>query len=221
MRPDMAGSSQDSKALSDVWHWLPGPVASILEAMRARLHSLQVSLPVEVETAAGNLRTGLRKSAVQGPILLGPRALEGDGCGDLSCHGLEDQAVCVLPLEHYAFWREELRLDADAFPCGSFGDNFTVSGQAEADVHLGDRWRVGEAEVEVTKPRAPCSTLNKVWGHVTLAALMGRRGMTGWYLRVLRPGQVEAGQPMELLWRDADALSVAQAWDRKRKAARR
>lgn len=185
--------------------------------MRARLLSLQVSLPCEVVTAEGPLRTGLRKSPVSGPLHLGPRALDGDGCADLIHHGLEDQAVCVMPVEHYGFWRGELGLDEVGFPFGSFGENFTVEGQTEQDLYLGDRWRIGEAEVEVTKPRVPCATLNRVWGHRRFAALMGRKALTGWYLRVLKPGPVEAGQVMELLWRDPSAITVEEAWKRGKK----
>ncbi|MHC4823041.1 MAG: MOSC domain-containing protein [Planctomycetota bacterium] len=182
--------------------------------MSTRLHSLQVALPEAVAVAEGTLRTGMRKTAVSGPVFLGLRALDGDGCADLEHHGLEEQAVCVMPRKHYAFWREELGLSEQEFPLGSFGDNFTVDGQTEEDIRIGDRWRIGEAEVEVTMPRAPCSTLNRVWGNRQFAAIMGRRGITGWYLRVLRPGMVEAGVEMELLERDPEAPTVAEAWRR-------
>ncbi|MCP4093763.1 MAG: MOSC domain-containing protein [Planctomycetes bacterium] len=176
------------------------------------LLSLQVAIPCQVQTPNGPLRTALAKQPVTERIALGPRALAGDGCADLVHHGLIDQAVCVYPQEHYQWWREHLGLNEDHFPYGSFGENFTVAGQTEESAYLGDRYRIGTAVVEITKPRQPCSTLNKVWGEPQLAAQMGRRALTGWYLRVLEPGQVQAGDLFELLDRSAKALSVAEDW---------
>ncbi|MGB0953121.1 MAG: MOSC domain-containing protein [Planctomycetota bacterium] len=159
------------------------------------------------------------KASVEGAVQLGMRALEGDGCADLVHHGLEDQAVCVMPLEHYAWWREELQREQDTFPLGSFGDNFTVVGMTEEHVHVGDVWSIGSAEVVVTKPRHPCSTLNKVWGRNDFAALMGRKGLTGWYLQVRKPGLVTAGDVIHLLHRDPQAPTIAAAWAAKRRKA--
>jgi MOSC domain-containing protein YiiM len=176
------------------------------------LLSVQVALPCEVQTSHGPLRTGLVKQSVQVPVRLGRRALAGDGCADLLRHGLEDQAVCVYPAAHYPQWREFFGFGAEHFPHGSFGENFTVAGQVEESARVGDRYRVGTAVVEVTKPRRPCATLNEVWGEPRLAAQMGRRGLTGWYLRVLEVGIVQAGDAFELLRRDADAPTVADAW---------
>jgi MOSC domain-containing protein YiiM len=123
--------------------------------------------------------------------------------------------VCVFPQEHYRWWREHLGLSAEHFPYGSFGENFTVEGQTEESAYIGDRYRIGTAVVELTKPRQPCSTLNKVWGEPQLAAQMGRRGLTGWYLRVLEPGEVQAGDLFQLLERSALAPTVADAWKSK------
>ena len=176
------------------------------------LLSLQVATPCEVQTPNGPVRTALAKQPVSERIALGARALAGDGCADLVHHGLEAQAVCVYPQEHYLWWREHLGLGAEHFPYGSFGENFTVGGQTEESAFIGDRYRIGTAMVEITKPRQPCSTLNKVWGESQLAAQMGRRGLTGWYLRVLEPGEVQAGDLFELLERSAQALSIADDW---------
>lgn len=176
------------------------------------LLSVQVAIPCEVQTASGPLRTGLVKQPVAGEIHLGLRALDGDGCADLVHHALEDQAVCVYPAAHYAWWREFLQLDETNLPHGSFGENFTIAGQVEENAYVGDRYRVGSAVVEITKPRQPCSTLNQVWGVARMAAQMGRRNLTGWYLRVLEEGTLKAGAPFELLKRHADAPTVLEAW---------
>lgn len=184
--------------------------------METRIHSIQVAEPVEVKTAAGPLRTAMCKKPVMGEVALGLRALAGDGCADLVHHALVDQAVCVMPLEHYAWWRETLEREEASFPLGSFGDNFTVTGMTEDTVRVGDVWRVGNAEVEVTKPRHPCSTLNKVWSRKDFAALMGRHGITGWYLQVLQPGVVAAGAGIHLVKSDPTAPTIAEAWALKR-----
>ncbi len=176
------------------------------------LLSVQVGMPCEVQTADGPLRTGLVKQPVSGQVFLGARALDGDGCADLVHHGLEDQGVCVYPAEHYLWWREFLQLDEVNFPFGSFGENFTVAGQVEASAYVGDRYRVGTAMVEITKPRRPCATLNKVWGVNQIAAQMGRQDKIGWYLRVLETGKVQAGDSFELLDRDAGAVNIVDAW---------
>lgn len=183
--------------------------------MPATLLALLAAMPSEIETPGGPLRTGMRKQTLLQPTQLGLRALEGDGCEDLVHHGLEDQAVCVMPEQHYAWWRKELELSAEDFPLGSFGENFVVEGQNETTVLVGSIYRIGEAEVEVTKPRFPCSTLNRVWGRKDMAALMGRNGLTGWYFRVLRPGLVTSGQELELLQEAPDGLSVLDTWKTK------
>lgn len=189
--------------------------------MPATLLAVLAALPTEMETPGGWLRTGLRKQPLWKPTALGPRALEGDGCEDLVHHGLEDQAVCVMPVKHYPWWWAELQRDSDSFPFGSFGENFAVEGQDETTVLIGDVYRIGEAEVEVTKPRVPCSTLNKVWGRNDMAALMGRQGLTGWYLRVLKPGMVAAGQEFELLHRSPKGLSVLETWETKYRSGKK
>jgi len=186
-----------------------------LSLMPATLLSLLAAMPSEIPTPGGLLRTGMCKQGLLQPTMLGLRALEGDGCEDEVHHGLEDQAVCVMPVKHYSWWRGQLNFSASHFPLGSFGENFAVEGQDESNVYVGDIYRIGEAEVEVTKPRVPCSTLNKVWGCKDMVALMGREGITGWYLRVLKAGMVASGQEFELLERQPHALTVLQTWETK------
>lgn len=182
----------------------------------AHLHAVLLSPVVELSRGGETLRTALCKQPVATRVWLGPRGLAGDECADRKYHGHEDQAICVYPMEYYTAWREWLNLDAEAFPYGSFGENFTTSGLLESEVFAGDQVRVGEAVVEVTKPRQPCVTLNKVWERRDFAAHMGREGWTGWYLRVLTPGQVDAGDAWEILARQPQAQSMAALWAAQR-----
>lgn len=178
------------------------------------LHSLQVGLPQRLgEGGAADpmdrpWRTGFFKEPVAGPVWLGPTALDGDGQADLRHHGGPDKAVCVYPLGRYPYWRE--RLDR-ALPCGAFGENWTVGGQDEGDVCLGDVYAVGEALVEVSQPRSPCWKLARRWRVERLALWFQETGYTGWYLRVLHPGYVEAGQPVELRERPHPEWTVLRA----------
>jgi len=174
-------------------------------------------MPTEIETSEGLLRTAMQKQAVDGPIELGPRALAGDGCAHTDYHGHEDQAVCVYPAQHLADLAVEL--DLPKLGPGSFGDNFTVAGGDESSVHIGEVYRVGTALVEVTKPREPCHLLNEVNSCKLVAASLSRTARTGWYLRVLEPGTVQAGDAWQLERpAAAGAPTIAEAWRAKSKA---
>ncbi len=165
------------------------------------IHTLQVGLPRSLgeEGAADPMdrpwTTGLFKQPVDGPLHLGAQNLEGDGQADLHHHGGVDKAVCVYPLSRYPYW--ERRLER-ALALGAFGENFTVAGQDEDAVCLGDVYAVGEALVQVSQPRSPCWKLARRWRVPSLALWVQETGFTGWYLRVLQPGSVEAGQALVL-----------------------
>jgi MOSC domain-containing protein YiiM len=185
--------------------------------MGLRTLSIQVALPTELATSDGPLLTGMLKQPVEGPIELGLRALAGDGCAHTKYHGHEDQAVCVYVAAHFKDLATELELPT--LGPGSFGDNFTVTGGDESSVRVGEVYRVGSALVEVTKPREPCHLLNEVNACNQVAASLGRTARTGWYLRVLEPGTVQAGD----VWRleraaPAGAPTIAEAWRAKSKA---
>lgn len=182
--------------------------------MELRTLSIQVGQPREVPTAEGPYRTGMVKARVEGPIELATRSLADDGWENLQYHGHEDQAVCCFVAQHFQDLATELGLPA--FAHGSFGDNFTVEGGNEENLRIGAVYRVGTALVEITKPRSPCSTLNRVWGSSQLAAAIGRSARTGWYLRVLEPGLVQAGDVWQLERPAVEgALTVAECWRAK------
>ena len=166
----------------------------------ATILSIQVGQPQVVVAPAGQSSdktwtTGFLKHSVAGPIHLGRLNFDGDGQADSKHHGGRDKAVCVYPATHYPLWRSELRLD---FESGGFGENLTVVGLAETNVCIGDIWEIGNAKVQVSQPRQPCWKLSRRWGINDLAVQVQRTGRTGWYLRVLQEGEVEAGSPITL-----------------------
>jgi MOSC domain-containing protein YiiM len=153
--------------------------------------------------------TGFIKEPVAGPVRLGVTNLEGDGQADLVHHGGPDKAVLAYAAEHYDAWRQELALPD--LPLAAFGENFTIAGQSEASVCIGDVWQVGDTLLQVSQPRQPCWKLARRWRIKTLALRVQETGRTGWYLRVLQVGIVEAGMPLELRERPHATWTVQRA----------
>jgi len=166
--------------------------------MTPRLLSLNVGRPARIEDAEP-FTTGIYKQPIFGRIHLATENLDGDGQGDLSVHGGPDKAVCVYAAEHYPLWREELGLPE----CGPSwcGENFSVEGQNETGVCIGDTYRVGTAVVQISQPRAPCWKLGRRWNRLDMPRLVLASGRTGWYLRVLEPGDVGCGDTLTLVER--------------------
>ncbi len=180
-----------------------------------RLQSIQVSLPREIDAGyapdpAGNSwTTGFFKEIVTGPVWLGRINLAGDGQGDRKNHGGPDMAVLVYAASHYTAWREELA--APDLPHGAFGENFTISGLDEDSVCVGDRYAIGAAQVEVSQPRQPCWKIAARWQIKDLTARVEASGRTGWYVRVLSEGAVEANDEVMLLDRPNPDWTVSRA----------
>jgi MOSC domain-containing protein YiiM len=149
------------------------------------------------------------KQPVHGPVWLGHTNLVGDQQADLTAHGGPDKAVNVYPMEHYRAWQAELNLPT--LTNGGFGENFTTEGLLEDTVCIGDVYEVGEAMVQITQPRGPCWKIDRRWGISDLAARIAQTGHTGWYLRVLGEGYVEAGMPIQLIERPCPDWTVTKA----------
>lgn len=183
----------------------------------ARLVSIQVGLPqtLHSEEAIGPAEhawtTAFIKEPVNGPVWLSETNLAGDGQGSPKTHGGPEKAVCVYPREHYEYWRGELNLPA--LVNGDFGENFTTTGHREEQVCIGDVFQVGEAIVQISQPRPPCWRLARRWQIKDLALRVEQTGKTGWYLRVLRQGYVEAGAALHLLERPLPRWTVAMVND--------
>ena len=169
--------------------------------------------------------SAIHKSPVDGAVWLGSEGLAGDAQADRRVHGGADKAVNVYASEHYAFWEAEGLSDGQPVDVpggrareeltrwGAFGENFTVSGLVEIDVCIGDVFAVGDAEVQVTQPRQPCWKLARRWATRDMVLRVQRTGYSGWYFRVLREGDVRAGDAIARVSRPHPEWTVAAAND--------
>ena len=181
--------------------------ASLPVTAAVRILSINVSLPRTVVWNGRRVATGIFKRPVDGPVPLRAHNLDGDRQADLTVHGGPSKAVYVYPAEHYAFWRGEL--PEMELPWGMFGENLTAEWWLEDDVCIGDRFRVGSAEVVVTEPRLPCYKLGIRFGRKDIVKRFLASGRTGFYLAVAGESVVERGDAIELIQRDRHAVSVA------------
>jgi MOSC domain-containing protein YiiM len=144
---------------------------------------------------------------VSGRVQVGRLNIAGDQQSDRTVHGGPEKAIYVYPSEHYEYWRHELP-DTE-LPCGAFGENFTTEGLAEQALSIGDKLRVGSAEFMVTQPRIPCFKLGIRFSREDMVKRFLQSGRSGFYLAVVREGEVGAGDPIEVTQREAHGVTVA------------
>ncbi|MCZ6660877.1 MAG: MOSC domain-containing protein [bacterium] len=171
-----------------------------------KLLSVNVSLAKEVPYKGKTITTGIFKEPVEGRVMLRELNLDGDGQADLKAHGGTYKSVYVYSIENYNYWKREL--GRDDFTFGQFGENFTVEGMLDDEVHIGDIFRVGDALVEVTQPRVPCFKLGLRMGMVEFPKLFHKGERPGFYLRVLEEGEVGAGDVFERVETDPERVTV-------------
>jgi MOSC domain-containing protein YiiM len=183
----------------------------------ARLTSIQVGQPRSLGSGDAESpfdapwTSGIFKRTVDGPVGVSRNGLDGDGQADLVNHGGADKAICAYAADHYDDWRQRLNLDLTAFPYGAFGENFTLRELTEADVCIGDTWRIGRLLVQVSQPRQPCWKLARKWRIKTFADDVIRSGRTGWYFRVIEPAHVDTGDACEIIARPNPEWTIARA----------
>jgi MOSC domain-containing protein YiiM len=153
--------------------------------------------------------TGFFKETVSGATDVSWLGLNGDAQADLRFHGGRDKAVLAYSADHLPDWRRDP--DFESMSGGAFGENLTVTGCAERDVCIGDRWRLGTTLLEVTQPRQPCWKLGRRWRRPDLTKKVAVSGRTGWYLRVIEPGSLEAGQTITVVERPHPQWTIAEA----------
>jgi len=171
-----------------------------------RVVSVNVGLPREVEWKGKRATTAIFKEPVAGRVVVRTLNLDGDRQADLSVHGGPSKALYLYPGEHYAYWRREL--PEMTLPWGMFGENLTTEGLLEDAVNIGDRFRVGSAGVMVTEPRLPCYKLGIRFGRSDIIKRFLASGRTGFYVAVLKEGDVAAGDAIERLGRDPNNVTV-------------
>lgn len=169
--------------------------------------SVNVGLLREVSWKDKTVSTGIFKEPVQGPVQLKSLSFAGDIQADLTVHGGITKAVYAYPVEHYTYWRHNL--PEKELPWGMFGENLTVEGLSEEAVNIGDRFRLGSAEVTATEPRMPCYKLGIKFGSADMVKKFLDSRLTGVYFSVAKEGEVCAGDSLELISRDENNIKVA------------
>jgi ferredoxin-NADP reductase/MOSC domain-containing protein YiiM len=176
------------------------------------LLSVNVGRPKNVPWRGKTVYTGVWKHPVDGPAMARRLNIDGDGQGDTDGHGGEQRAVLVYQIGSYQHWAQHF--GRDDFGYGMFGENLTVDGLPDDEVCIGDRYRIGEAEFEVTQPRVTCYRVGLRLGEPELPALLVSHHRPGFYMRVIREGHIQAGDqivktktgPHKLSVADTDAL---------------
>jgi ferredoxin-NADP reductase/MOSC domain-containing protein YiiM len=174
----------------------------------ARLLSVNVGFPRDIEWKGRTVRTGIRKNPVRGRCRVGRVNLEGDGQGDLAGHGGEQRAAFVYQIESYRYWQEQLK--RTDFVHGQFGENFTIEGLPDDAVCIGDRYQIGGAMFEVTQPRVTCYRVGIRMSEPRMPALLTSSGRPGFYFRVLQEGEVGAGDEILKVGEANERMTIAE-----------
>lgn len=151
--------------------------------------------------------TGIQKELVE-EAYLSKTGFDRDGVGNKKSHGGTDRAVCVYPYEHYAPWEREF---GHSLPAAAFGENLTIKGMLEKDVCIGDTYQLGEAVIQITQGRIPCSTINKRTDIPTLLQRFVETGYSGYLCRVLQEGTVRMDAEVKLIQRHPERIPVHAA----------
>ncbi|MBB4695413.1 MOSC domain-containing protein YiiM [Actinoplanes abujensis] len=162
------------------------------------IDKLPVEHAVDVR-APGPKTTGLHSGVVGDPI------------GDVKNHGGNDQAVYAYSREDYDWWQESL---GRTLPPGMFGENMTTVGLDLNETRIGEVWRIGDVlELQTTFGRIPCATFAVKMGEKQWLKRFAREARTGTYLRVITPGPLRTGDPIEIVHRPAESIGVSEAFD--------
>jgi len=171
-----------------------------------KLLSLNVGLPRQVKFQNELVTTGIFKEPVRGRVRLRKLNLDGDKQADLTVHGGADKAIYAYAEEHYSYWQTEFH--DMSLPWGMFGENFTTQGMVEEMVNVGDQFQVGTAKVVATQPRMPCYKLGVKFGRMDVIKKFLASGLTGIYFKVIREGDIEQGDEIKLIKKDANNVTI-------------
>ena len=172
-----------------------------------KIISLNVGRPRLVSHNGEPVSTGIFKEPIASRVMMRTLNLDGDRQADLSVHGGPSKAVYVYPAEHYEFWKGEF--PEMGLPWGMFGENLTTTGLLETEINIGGKFRIGAAEVMVTQPRMPCYKLGLKFGRADIIKRFLQSERTGFYVAVLKEGEVGAGDEFEPFARDTHDVRVS------------
>jgi MOSC domain-containing protein YiiM len=170
-----------------------------------RVESVNIGVARPLGVGSRSVPSAIGKRAVAGRVGVGRLGLNGDEQADLTVHGGVAKAVYAYPAEHYAFWqtvRAQARVslrEEETLPPGFIGENLTLRGLRETDAYVGDRLRFADCELAVSKPRFPCHKFAAVMGFAQAPKMMWQSAWCGFYLSVLVPGSIGAGDAFELV----------------------
>jgi MOSC domain-containing protein YiiM len=173
-----------------------------------QLISVSVGQSRKIEYEGRSFSTAIFKYPVAGRVPVRTEGLDGDQQADRKNHGGPDKAVFVYPHAYYAEWAA--LLDRTDLAPGAFGENLTVSGLTDDQVNIGDKLRIGDTVVQVSQPRNPCYKLSARLNDSSVLTPYLERGLVGYYVRVLEPGTVAAGDEISLIERAEGSMSVRQ-----------
>lgn len=171
------------------------------------LLSVNVGMPKDVSWQGRTVHTCVWKFPVHGPARVHRLNIDGDRQGDTNGHGGEQRAVLVYQIQTYRHWQQYFGRDDLGF--GRFGENLTVDGLLDDEVGIGDRYRIGETEFEVTQPRVTCYRVGLRLGEPDLPALLVSHHRPGFYMRVIHEGHIQAVDPIVQTRPGPGALSAA------------
>ena len=174
----------------------------------ARLLSVNVGMPRDIDWRGRTVHTGIWKAPVHGRRMVRRLNIDGDGQGDLMGHGGEQRAVFVYQIDSYRYWQGQLGRGDCSY--GQFGENFTVDGLSDSEVCIGDRYRVGGALFEVTQPRVTCYRVGIRMNEPQMAALLVAHDRPGFYFRVIEEGEVGAGDEIVLVAEGPERMTIAE-----------
>jgi ferredoxin-NADP reductase/MOSC domain-containing protein YiiM len=176
--------------------------------LTARIVSLNVGLPRDITWRGKTVHTGIWKSSIHRRAIVRRLNLDGDGQGDLGGHGGPNRAVMVYQMDSYRYWEREL--GCNNFSYGQFGENFTVEGLPDAEVCIGDRYRIGSALFEISQPRVTCYRVGIRMNDPQMPAKLVAHHRPGFYFRVLEEGDVGAGDEITKVANGPEQMSVAE-----------
>jgi len=171
-----------------------------------RVLAISIGKPKTIQYMGKDVPTAIYKKPIGGPCMVRRTKIDGDEQANLKAHGGPDKAVLASPVEHYSFFND--LYGQEPFGFGHFGENLTTEGLIETEVRIGDQLNIGQALFEVTMPRMPCFKFGVKLGASKALQTCIDTAKTGFYLRVLQEGMIEAGNTIERVKTDGTAPSV-------------